>query len=171
MLDHVVADRYCEYSASLQQSIESFATACRERGFAESREFSLPEGEKLPPEVLRDLSVCLCLLLNISFVSPLFLSRVEPERFSFVAIRTWMNFCLLWTKSRPSASFLSFYNLDSIRTTTPSTLSLCRLRRTRRSDVSSTCSSSRNTPSFGPPRINRASFSQPGVFASLPRVT
>lgn len=111
ILNSVETDSYCEYSPTLQQSIESFATACKERGFAESKEFSLPEGKKLSPEVLRDLSVCLCLPLNISFAFHLFLFRAEPERFFFVAILTWMSFCLLWTKSRPFASCLSCYNL------------------------------------------------------------
>lgn len=70
VLNSVAANKYCEYSPSLQQSIESFATACRERGFAESKEFSLPEGEKLSPEVLRDLSV-VCVFCSASASLPL----------------------------------------------------------------------------------------------------
>ena len=61
----LAVDNYCEYTDFLRQSIESFSLLCKSPRFEEKREFSLPSGQKLPPDVLKALSVlilCYCIL-------------------------------------------------------------------------------------------------------------
>lgn len=53
----LAVDNYCEYSDFLRQSIESFCLLCKSPKFQEKREFTLPSGQKLPPNVLKELSV------------------------------------------------------------------------------------------------------------------
>ena len=61
----LAVDNYCEYTDFLRQGIESFSLLCKSPKFEEKREFSLPSGQKLPPDVLKALSVlilCYCIL-------------------------------------------------------------------------------------------------------------
>ena len=64
-ISRLAVDNYCEYSDTLRQNIESFSLLCKSPKFEEKREFALPSGQKLPPNVLKELSVhiLLCYLI------------------------------------------------------------------------------------------------------------
>ena len=103
----IQSPNYAEYTEAIKTQIADYAQKAKEKGTKETLHISLPENQKLTPEVLREISVFLFLLSYPSCRIHFYRFRVVLDRLSCPGTPGW-TICLLFLERRKRLKCLAF---------------------------------------------------------------